>query len=123
MADLTALYDETASEEEVVACYQELVDTGLAWHLEGHVGRTADRLLEAGEIALGPEGHRDFYNSYVPSRTEVEPGTKGSPEYVLERSGRDVLEARDRAVEGIVKTVERFDRASDEARAKDEGAV
>ena len=85
-----ALWNEDATEEEIVETYQELVNTGTAWRLEGHVGRTAMAMIEAGQIALGVEGHRDYYGNYVPSRTEVEPGTKGSVEFVLEQTGREV---------------------------------
>lgn len=86
MADHTALWREDATEEEQVECYQALIDSGDAWKLEGHVGRTAMALIESGQCVLGEEGHRDYYGGYVPSRTEVEPGSKGSVEYAEERS-------------------------------------
>ena len=79
--DYTALWREDATEDEVVALYQELVNNGQAWQLEGHVGRTAMSLIQAGVIMLGEKGHRDFWGNYVPSRYEVEPGTKGSAGY------------------------------------------
>jgi hypothetical protein len=60
---------------------QALIDSGTAWQLEGSVGRAAMRAIESGECVLGPEGHRDYWGNYVPSRFEVEPGTKGSVEY------------------------------------------
>lgn len=82
--DMSALWREDATEEETLALYQHLVDTGQAWQLEGHVGRTAMALIEAGQIMLGEQGHRDYWGNYVPSRHEVEPGTKGSPEYVAD---------------------------------------
>lgn len=75
------LYEENTTEEEMIAGYQGLIDSGMAWKLEGHVGRTAMSLLESGACILGETGHRDYYGNYVPSRTEVSPGTKGSPEY------------------------------------------
>lgn len=43
-------------------------------------------LIEMGECMLGEEGHRDYWGNYVPSRHEVEAGSKGSPEYCKERS-------------------------------------
>jgi hypothetical protein len=39
-----------ASEEEYLAAWQHLVDTGLAWKLQGWFGRTARDFLQAGLI-------------------------------------------------------------------------
>lgn len=41
---------ECDSEEEYLAAWQHLVDTGLAWSLQGWFGRTARDLIEAGVI-------------------------------------------------------------------------
>jgi hypothetical protein len=60
---------------------QTMIDSGDAWRMEGHMGRTAMACIEAGCCTLGPTGHRNFYGFYVPSRDEVEPGSKGSVEY------------------------------------------
>ena len=35
-------------QEEVVELFQDLIDTGMAWQLQGFYGRTADNLIENG---------------------------------------------------------------------------
>jgi hypothetical protein len=39
---------EAESEEQVIAAWQHLIDTGLAWQLQGFFGRQAKALIEAG---------------------------------------------------------------------------
>lgn len=54
MADLTskiiAYESGEMSEEEMIEFFQRLVDTGLAWQLQGSYGRTAKALIESGLI-------------------------------------------------------------------------
>ena len=39
---------EDSTQEEFVEAFQHLIDTGLAWQLQGYFGRTARDLIEAG---------------------------------------------------------------------------
>lgn len=72
---------------------QDLIDSGLAWKLEGFIGRQCMDAIEAGQAILGPVGHRDYWGNYVPSRDEVQPGTKGSVEYARERGWEGEVDA------------------------------
>lgn len=73
--------------DELELDLQALIDSGMAWRMEGHIGRQAMAAIEAGECILGEQGHRDYWGNRVPSRYEVKPGTPGSPEYAAERQG------------------------------------
>jgi len=41
---------EAESEEQVLQAWQTLVDTGMAWQLQGWFGRTAQHLIEEGLV-------------------------------------------------------------------------
>jgi hypothetical protein len=46
-------------EEEMIEFFQELIDSGYAWRLQGHYGRTAAALIEAGLCHRAGEGEND----------------------------------------------------------------
>ena len=47
---LSLTYNDPVSDEEALAFWQKLVDTGMAWQLEGFFGRMAMTLIECGDI-------------------------------------------------------------------------
>ena len=57
---------------------QKMINTGLAWKMEGSVGRYAMELLRSGACMLPKESVVDYYGNKVPSRDEVVSGTLGS---------------------------------------------
>ena len=72
---------------------QRLVNTGMAWRMEGAIGRECMHAIEAGRVMLGTEAHRDYYGNAVPSRYDVKAGTKGSFDYVVDHMGMDHAQA------------------------------
>ncbi len=64
---------------------QSIIDNGMAWRLEGAVGRAAFHAIEAGYCMLGEKSFKDYWGTHVPSRTEVDAGTVGSEAYWQER--------------------------------------
>jgi hypothetical protein len=61
-----------------VSKMQELIDEGIAWSMEGAIGREAMSGLESGKYFLPNESHKDYYGNHIPSREQVKEGTKGS---------------------------------------------
>lgn len=74
---------------------QGLINSGMAWRLEGYVGRQCMAAIENGDAILGESGRTDYYGNYVPSRYEVKRGTKGSVQYANKlRKARDLRPLR-----------------------------
>lgn len=57
---------------------QEKINSGLCWKLEGSYGRAAMAMLESGACMLPETQHKDYYGNTVPSRNDLQEGTKGT---------------------------------------------
>jgi hypothetical protein len=55
--DIIAYENGELDQDETVAFFQRLVDTGLAWQLQGHYGRTAVAMYKAG-LLTDEDGER-----------------------------------------------------------------
>lgn len=90
---VTILEGDTRQHLDDLIAMQTLINSGDAWKLQGTYGRAAMHAIEQGCALLGHVSRRDYYGSRVPSRDHVQPGTKGSYEYVLTHSGKDIADA------------------------------
>lgn len=57
---------------------QELINSGMAWKLEGSIGRSAMDALESGACMLPLVLRMDYYGNKVPPRNVLKAGTKGT---------------------------------------------
>ena len=63
-------------DDEVVGFFQELVDSGVAWTLSGHYGRTATALIEQG-LVTGQNPRQSQRNTRPPHFPRGQNGSSG----------------------------------------------
>lgn len=72
---------------------QQVINDGTGWLMQGCFGRELMRRLEAGDVMLGQIARCDFWGNRIPARDQVQPGTKGSYELVVETHGKAYADA------------------------------
>jgi hypothetical protein len=83
--------EEYVDDHEYYASIQRAINSG-SWSFQGSYGRTMMAAIDAGYCVLGRKEFKDYYGNGIPSRDQVQPGTKGSADYVLERQGQEWLD-------------------------------
>lgn len=87
--DLLIIEGEIESDEyDYYESIQNTINGGM-WGLQGSFGRTMMDAISAGRCVLGRNRAKDYYGNVIPSRDDVEEGTKGSVQYVVDRFGQD----------------------------------
>jgi hypothetical protein len=81
--------DNEATEEDYYQSIQRAINSGSAWSFQGSYGRTMMDAIKSGACMLGTTPAHDYYGNRIPSRTEVQEGTKGSYQFVSQANGED----------------------------------
>jgi hypothetical protein len=75
--------------QEYYEAIQKAINSGIGWKMQGSYGRTMMDAIRTGCCMLGIHRAQDYYGNTIPSRDDVEPGTYGSYEYVIEMQGQE----------------------------------
>jgi hypothetical protein len=70
-------------EQEGFAQLQDWIDSGVAWKMEGSVGRSAMDAITTGVCWLSEHPKLDYWGNRIPSRDEVKSGSKGSLQHSI----------------------------------------
>ena len=79
---------EAETEEAYYTSMQRMINSG-SWSFQGSTGRAMMRAIEEGYCMLGTRHAHDYWGNYIPNRFEIEAGTKGSREFVIENFGEE----------------------------------
>lgn len=94
-------YFDAENEQDEIEAIQKRINDGSIWRMEGAAGRRAMQLLEAGLCELGEKRFTDYWGNTVPSRYDVQPGTKGAPLSTRKTQAQIDKEVRERLLKEI----------------------
>ena len=87
--DIETIEDGAETELEYFESIQKAINSGTAWKFQGSYGRTMMDAIQGGYCMLGIHRAQDYYGNTIPSRDDVQEGTKGSYEYVIRLQGQE----------------------------------
>lgn len=96
LQDINTIEGGSNSEAVYFAAIQRAINSGTAWSFQGSYGRAMMAAIESGHCMLGPNDARDYYGNHVPSRDQVQEGTKGSYTFVADRHGSEWADAMEK---------------------------
>lgn len=88
LSDVENIEEGCESEENYYSSIQNAINS-CSWSLQGSYGRAMMDAIKGGRCMLGLVGCRDYYGNYIPSRSEVKDGSKGSRSFVVEACGEE----------------------------------
>lgn len=96
LTDVLTIEQGAESELDSYIAIQRAINGGL-WSLQGSYGRAMMEAIEDGRCMLGQNRARDYYGNFIPARSDVQEGTKGSPSFVEENHGAEWRQAMEAA--------------------------
>lgn len=78
--------EEYADDIQYYEAIQRAINSGL-WGMQGSYGRAMMEAIKEGYCLLGRNDTHDYWGNHIPSRDQVQAGTKGSFDYVAEQCG------------------------------------
>jgi hypothetical protein len=86
--DIDVIENEASTPNEYYEAIQSAINSETAWSFQGSYGRTMMDAIREGYCLLGHAQTSDYYGNTIPSRDDVQEGTKGSYEYVVHMRGQ-----------------------------------
>jgi hypothetical protein len=87
--DIDLIEDGAETETEYYEAIQRAINEGTAWKFQGSYGRTMMDAISSGYCLLGRHSTQDYWGNTIPSRDDVQAGTKGSYDYVVHMQGQE----------------------------------